>query len=90
MHNGHSVDNEFSTIAHACQIRTYVYAFSWKGSFAYCLHQDSHQSARAKLVGVVATTVEAVLLQRKSVSQLSPTIKANRSYLPFSFKLYYS
>ena len=40
-----------------------------------------------KLVGVVAATVQAVSLQQKSVSQLSPIVKANRSYLSSSFRL---
>ena len=40
-----------------------------------------------KLVGVVAAKVEAVSLQRKTVSQSSPTAKANRSNLSSSFGL---
>ena len=40
-----------------------------------------------KLVGVVAATVEAGSLQRKSVSSSSPTIKVNRSNLSSSFRL---
>ena len=35
------------------------------------------------MVGVVAATIEAVLLNQKSVSQLLPTAKANRSNLHF-------
>ena len=66
---------------HCVYVRARKYS-TGKGSFAYqaSMYPVSHQSASAKLVGVVVATVESVSLQQKSVSQSSPTTKANRSY----------
>ena len=61
----------------------------WKKTWLWCnLSFSAHQkSQEQKLGGVVAASVEAVSLQEKSVSQSSPTAKANRSDLTSLFRV---
>ena len=87
MHTGCSVDKckfKLPAIAHACQAS--VCFQLEKGHSHSCIRLALNQPEQ-KVVGVVAATVEAASLQQKSVSQLSPTPKGNRSYLSSSFRL---
>ena len=67
---------KFPAIAHPFPV--VLYAFSW---LHICIRLAVNQPEQ-KLVGIVPATLEEVSLQKKSVSQLSPTAKAKEAIFP--------